>query len=231
MRIGIDIETRKHFILDNTPAQTSEGTSDVYWIVDADSNFWIDFKVGQRTCPLPDGSGCYLFFRDGGSIYTYHPELYDWGKPDNPVVKYRPLFNWFGQQIIHRVPDVKVDDGEVRATAAVKTLERMGYAWNGGRLWKPPIGPTPDFMDTDAPTAEAQEEVDMPRVFEMMARRLEEVLEENIRLNELNEQLSKPTMWSTSLGASEDEDAKNRTAARHFGNVDGAWPNAPGFKW
>ena len=29
--------------------------------------------------------------------------------------------------------------------AAVKTLERKGYTYNGGELWKPPLGKPPDF--------------------------------------------------------------------------------------
>lgn len=29
------------------------------------------------------------------------------------------------------------------ATAAIKTLEGMGYSWNGGVLWKPPVGTAP----------------------------------------------------------------------------------------
>ena len=30
--------------------------------------------------------------------------------------------------------------------AATKTLDSLGYSWNGGELWKPPIGPTPDYI-------------------------------------------------------------------------------------
>lgn len=32
-----------------------------------------------------------------------------------------------------------------RERAAVRTLERLGYAFHGAELWKPPIGPRPNF--------------------------------------------------------------------------------------
>lgn len=28
-----------------------------------------------------------------------------------------------------------------RLKAAARTLEMLGYVWNGGELWKPPLGP------------------------------------------------------------------------------------------
>jgi hypothetical protein len=30
--------------------------------------------------------------------------------------------------------------------AALKTLQRLGYTYNGGELWKPPLGPVPDYI-------------------------------------------------------------------------------------
>lgn len=36
-----------------------------------------------------------------------------------------------------------------RAAAAVATLRQLGYTWEGGELWKPPIGPAPDFEMRD----------------------------------------------------------------------------------
>lgn len=36
-----------------------------------------------------------------------------------------------------------------RTNAAARTLERMGYTWEGGELWKPPLGPRPDFAAWD----------------------------------------------------------------------------------
>ncbi len=38
------------------------------------------------------------------------------------------------------------DDKLARDVAAVATLEQKGYEWCGGALWKPPIGPVPDFI-------------------------------------------------------------------------------------
>lgn len=29
--------------------------------------------------------------------------------------------------------------------SAVRTLEKLGYTYHGGKYWKPPIGPRPDF--------------------------------------------------------------------------------------
>lgn len=33
--------------------------------------------------------------------------------------------------------------------AAIETLENLGYTYNGGQLWRPPLGPKPDFVDYD----------------------------------------------------------------------------------
>lgn len=35
---------------------------------------------------------------------------------------------------------------ERKATAATATLERLGYTYNGGVLWRPPLGETPDYV-------------------------------------------------------------------------------------
>lgn len=35
--------------------------------------------------------------------------------------------------------------GSPEAAAAIATLTAMGYAYNGGQRWKPPIGQKPDF--------------------------------------------------------------------------------------
>lgn len=34
------------------------------------------------------------------------------------------------------------------ADAAVKTLENLGYTYHGGEVWKPPLGPKPEGLDT-----------------------------------------------------------------------------------
>ncbi|AUR87532.1 hypothetical protein NVP1101O_121 [Vibrio phage 1.101.O._10N.261.45.C6] len=33
-----------------------------------------------------------------------------------------------------------------KESTAVETLERMGYEWKGGELWKPPVGIAPDYI-------------------------------------------------------------------------------------
>lgn len=42
--------------------------------------------------------------------------------------------------------------------AAEATLTRMGYTWNGGVLWHPPIGPAPAFDETPLPPLEQPEQ-------------------------------------------------------------------------
>lgn len=32
-----------------------------------------------------------------------------------------------------------------KATAAIATLEALGYTWAGGEQWKPPLGPSEDW--------------------------------------------------------------------------------------
>lgn len=43
-----------------------------------------------------------------------------------------------------------------RAESAIKTLEQLGYANEGGELWKPPLGKTPDFNLIDSLMADAE---------------------------------------------------------------------------
>lgn len=31
--------------------------------------------------------------------------------------------------------------------SAIKTLDKLGYTYHGGELWKPPIGDTPEFVE------------------------------------------------------------------------------------
>lgn len=48
---------------------------------------------------------------------------------------------------------VPVSSPECR-DAAEATLKRMGYTWNGGVLWRPPIGKAPVFEETPLPKIE-----------------------------------------------------------------------------
>lgn len=47
----------------------------------------------------------------------------------------------------------KVQDMEI---AAVETLKQSGYTWNGGQLWKPPLGRAPAYIIKDAIVAIGQ---------------------------------------------------------------------------
>ncbi|MEO6680116.1 MAG: hypothetical protein ABIO21_22470 [Pseudomonas sp.] len=38
--------------------------------------------------------------------------------------------------------------------AAITTLQGLGYSYNGGQQWKPPLGKKPDFDQTDILRAE-----------------------------------------------------------------------------
>lgn len=40
-----------------------------------------------------------------------------------------------------------VPEHELRRDAAEATLQRLKYKWCGGKLWAPPIGPAPAFLD------------------------------------------------------------------------------------
>lgn len=48
-------------------------------------------------------------------------------------------------------------DELLSATAAIDTLDRMGYTWNGGVYWRPPIGLIPGYLNV-----RSRQEKDMP---------------------------------------------------------------------
>lgn len=48
------------------------------------------------------------------------------------------------------------DDSATRATAAVRTLERLGYTHHGGQEWCPPLGKRSDFDLLDARGAQIE---------------------------------------------------------------------------
>ena len=41
------------------------------------------------------------------------------------------------------------DEDLAKATAAVKTVEQLGYTYEGGQLWKPPLGEAPAYITWD----------------------------------------------------------------------------------
>lgn len=44
------------------------------------------------------------------------------------------------------VPKTDSSTQRTAESSAVKTLESLGYVWNGGEQWKPPIGKAPDYI-------------------------------------------------------------------------------------
>ena len=46
-----------------------------------------------------------------------------------------------------------------KESTAVDTLEKMGYSWNGGELWKPPIGKVPYYIRNNKNTKTTYEKV------------------------------------------------------------------------
>ena len=40
---------------------------------------------------------------------------------------------------------------EQQRSAAIKTLEFLGYTYHGGEQWKPPLGKLPSWLDETAP--------------------------------------------------------------------------------
>lgn len=77
------------------------------------------------------------------------------GRPD--PISARSLADLFAKR---KGREVRDDTDPVPVTspacrdAAEATLKRMGYYWNGGVLWRPPIGKAPVFEDTPLPKIE-----------------------------------------------------------------------------
>lgn len=72
---------------------------------------------------------------------------------------------------------------EHKATAAIATLERLGYTHNGGYFWKPPLGKVPDFDLVDHWRAKAEvlraqvEALTKPPVIELDFKQAHELLQ------------------------------------------------------
>lgn len=64
----------------------------------------------------------------------------------------------FMQHTLDRVNEKERKNLETRVMwAACLTLERLGYTWEGGAEWKPPLGKTPNFDLLDAARAEIEQ--------------------------------------------------------------------------
>ena len=67
---------------------------------------------------------------------------------DNPTLGHSREEYWVRKGFVPFEP--KTDTTPRTAeSSAVKTLESLGYVWNGGEQWKPPIGNTPSYITTD----------------------------------------------------------------------------------
>lgn len=64
-----------------------------------------------------------------------------------------------------------------KQNSAVKTLEALGYTYNGGELWKPPIGKTPDFNLIDKLNARIKELESEKHINEIKAQGIEEAIQ------------------------------------------------------
>lgn len=49
------------------------------------------------------------------------------------------------------VADSNASMNSKRGIAAIRTLESLSYRWNGGELWKPPLGERPKWLDDEQP--------------------------------------------------------------------------------
>lgn len=58
--------------------------------------------------------------------------------------------------------------------AAVRTLEQMGYTFNGGQLWKPPLGSPPDYIINE-PAAEIDDESERQQRIQQSGEMAEQV--------------------------------------------------------
>lgn len=74
-------------------------------------------------------------------------------KNEAPPQRLREAYAQVNTSRIERDTTPPVSSAECR-DAAEATLTRMGYTWNGGVLWRPPIGPAPAFDETPLPPLE-----------------------------------------------------------------------------
>ena len=79
------------------------------------------------------------------AAYGMHPH-YDTlvRSSDGAAVKFTDVYGFVGAFAPPAPPALPRN-----ITSAIDTLERLGYEWKGGELWKPPIGKTPDLIEYD----------------------------------------------------------------------------------
>lgn len=89
----------------------------------------------------------------------------------------------------HGLGDGVADDG----VAAIRTLVNLGYTWNGGELWKAPIGKKPDInaLDGASQTVESlRAELDLAKASQSMSVTLKTEFIEGAVLQAVYKQLS-----------------------------------------
>lgn len=105
-------------------------------------------KVGTPECEefLKACSDLGLTWKNGDDISSYRPDkgvIAVSGSGRIGCNEYEEYYLEFSYSQF--VP--KTDDTQRTAeSSAVKTLESLGYVWNGGEQWKPPIGNAPSYI-------------------------------------------------------------------------------------
>lgn len=55
----------------------------------------------------------------------------------------------YGPSIDEEKHSMRMSAKDGKGAAAIKTLESLGYTYNGGELWKPPLGKKPDHITSE----------------------------------------------------------------------------------
>lgn len=105
---------------------------------------------------------------ENGVVRTDRAVTFLWlAQGDGKIARWRPsMDNWKTKEVPTETPEEKeaLDTIETvvnaeplkniamdskRGLAAIRTLESLGYAWNGGEQWKPPLGEKPKWLETE----------------------------------------------------------------------------------
>jgi hypothetical protein len=71
----------------------------------------------------------------------------------------RRLAEQLNQQVIEATQEAAYAQLSREAAAAITTLRRLRYTWEGGSEWKPPLGKPPRWIEAEPP-ASARDERD-----------------------------------------------------------------------
>ncbi|AUR84293.1 hypothetical protein NVP1052A_64 [Vibrio phage 1.052.A._10N.286.46.C3] len=98
----------------------------------------IDFEFGRKigaTLYNPNAKLA-IFYRESG-VFEYYSNR--WGK-------FRECKNNNKWRAENLKPIPPAQQKRTKESAAIETLERMGYVWKGGELWKPSVGIAPNYI-------------------------------------------------------------------------------------